>query len=250
MDVDAGYRGYVRDLMESQGFTVFEASHPDEALRLALEKRPWLILTDVNMPNAEGFEFCRSVRGHSLISHTPLIFLSSWDGYRERYHALKLGADDYVSKSATSRELLVRIQLILKRYSDLGTRTRRGAGMEGQIELVGAPGALQMCHLGLLTGVFTVRRGTRLLEIGFRNGEIISAESGRIRGAEAVYDFLSWTSGHFEFIPRDPGEGEPLGTFEKLLLEGCRLMDEALREETERPSAGRSPVVPFRTPLS
>lgn len=250
MDADAGYRGYLRDLMESQGFTVFEAAHTEAALRLALEKRPWLILTDVNMPGAEGFELCRSVRGHSLISHTPLIFLSSWDGYRERYHALKLGADDYVSKAASSRELLIRVQLILKRYSDLGTRTRRGAGMEGQIELVGAPGALQMCHLGQLTGVFTVRRGSRLLEIAFRAGEIISAESGRTRGVDAVYDFLSWDSGHFEFIPRDPGEGEALGTFEKLLLEGCRLMDEALRDEEPQPSAGRSPVVPFRSPLS
>jgi hypothetical protein len=89
-----------------------------------------------------------------------------------------------------------------------------------------------------------------LLEIAFRGGDIISAESGRTRGVEAVYDFISWDSGHFEFIPRDPGEGDPLGTFEKLLLEGCRLMDEASRDDGAKPSSGRSPVVPFRSPLS
>ena len=70
------FRTFLRDVLSRRNFTVYEASDGGEALRLALEKRPWLILTDVSMPDVDGIEFCRRVRNHSLIRHTPLIFLS------------------------------------------------------------------------------------------------------------------------------------------------------------------------------
>ena len=75
-----------------------EATDGEEGLRVALEHRPWLILTDVRMPGGDGFEFCRRVRSHSLIRQTPLLFLSGWDDYKQRYHGLRLGADDFLSK--------------------------------------------------------------------------------------------------------------------------------------------------------
>lgn len=242
LDPDPGYRDFLRDLLEAQGFTVHDAAQRREALRLALERRPWLIITDIIMPEGEGFEFCRQLRSHSLISHTPLLFLSNWDGYRERYHASKLGADDYVSKRSPNRELLIRIQLILKRYSDLPTRTHRGAGMQGGIELIGAPGILQMCHLSQLSGILACRSGVREAEIAFRAGDILSAEVGRLRGAEAVHEFLSWSSGHFEFVIRDLGPGEPLAeNFDGLLLEGCRRLDEERRDGAADETASQEP---------
>ena len=119
---------------------------------MALEKRPWLILTDVSMPEVDGIEFCRRVRTHSLIRHTPLIFLSGWDDYKDRYRGLEAGADEYLSKETPVRELMIRIQLVLKRYSDIGGRGFKGPGMEGRLEIIGMPGLLQMCGLGRLTG--------------------------------------------------------------------------------------------------
>jgi hypothetical protein len=87
-----------------------------------------------------------------------------------------------------------------------------------------------MCHLGRLTGVCTVRSGARSFDVRFREGEIVRAEAGALAGADAVYDFLAWTDGHFDFSPGDPGEGAPLGqTFDQLVLEGCRRLDEESR---------------------
>ncbi len=230
VDGSEDYRQFVRGLLLPHGFEVYEAADGEEGLKMALSKRPWLILTDVNIGLIDGFEFCRRVKRHTLLKHTPLVFLSSWDEYWERYHGLKLGADDYLSKQTPARELLIRIQLILKRYSDVGTRTTRGAGMEGGIELIGVPGMLQMCHLGRFSGVCTLRSGAERIRIAFREGEIVSAESSRAQGAEAVYELVTWTSGRFEFLPGDPGEGEPLGqSFDHLLLEGCRRLDEQRR---------------------
>jgi DNA-binding response OmpR family regulator len=228
VDAEDSFRDFLHSLLVSQGFTVFEASDGEEGLRLAFDIRPWLILTDVNMPGMDGFEFCRRVRNHSLLRQTPLVFVSEWDDYRERYHALKLGADDYISKRTPPREMLIRLQIILRRYTDVGTRSRKGAGMQGGLELIGPPGMLQMCHLGRFTGACSVRSGPRRIEIRFREGEIVWARSDVGVGAEAIYEFMSWTKGHFEFLPGDPGPGAPLSQgFEYLLLEGCRRLDEA-----------------------
>jgi DNA-binding response OmpR family regulator len=230
VDDDENYRLFLRGLLEPAGFTLFEAKDGEAALRLALARRPWLILSEVNLPHLDGFEFCRRVRSHSLLRHTPLVFLSAWDEYRERYHGLSLGADDYLSKRTDARELLIRLQIILKRYAEVGARGRKGAAMEGGIELIGAPGMLQMCHIGRFTGVLTVRSGAGRVQIRLKDGEILSAESNMAAGAEAIFEFLAWSRGHFEFIPGDPGEGEVLREkFDYLLLEGCRRLDERQR---------------------
>ena len=224
------FRAYLRALLTAQGFVVHEAGNGDEGLRLALQHRPWLILTDVRMPGEDGFEFCRKVRSHSLIRQTPVLFLSGWDDYKARYHGLELGADDFISKQTPARELLIRIQVVLKRYVDMGTRGRSGPGMQGELAVMGAPGVLQVCHLTRLTGTLTVTNGTRRMTVRFRDGEVIGAEGDGGSGEAAVFALLAWEEGTFRFAPGDPGEGSPLGTgFNQLLLEGCRRLDEARR---------------------
>jgi two-component system cell cycle response regulator len=240
VDDNTVFRKFVRDLLASRGFTVREASNGEEGLRAALEHRPWLILTDVRMPAGDGFEFCRRVRSHSIIRQTPLLFLSGWDDYKQRYQGLRLGADDFLSKESSIRELLVRIQLLMKRYADLDTRGA-AAGMQGEIQVIGAPGVLQVCHLSRLTGVLSAQDGPWRASVRFRDGEIVGAECGAARGEDAVFEFLGWESGTFHFAAGDPGPGERVGdTFDRLLLEGCRRLDEARREEGEADGGGAS----------
>jgi len=227
VDDNKSFRKFLSDLLGGQGFKVHEAADGEEGLRIALDRRPWLILTDVRMPGMDGFEFCRRVRSHSLIRQTPLLFLSGWDDYKQRYQGLELGADDFLSKETPIRELLLRIQLLMRRYADLGVRARKGAGMEGQIDVVGAPGVLQVCHLTRLTGTLAAVDGSRRADVRFREGEIVDAQCEDVWGEDAVFAFLAWTQGRFHFLPGDPGEGVPLGeSFSQLILEGCRRLDE------------------------
>src|SRR6185503_239690 len=162
------FRRFLADVLVSRGFVVHEAADGEEALRVALEKRPWLILTDVRMPGEDGFTLCEKVRSHTLIRQTPLLFLSGWDDYKARYHGLELGADDFLSKQTSIRELLLRVQLILKRH----TATGRGAVMEGELQVMGAPGVLQVCHLTRLTGTLAVTASGLRTTLRFRDGEI------------------------------------------------------------------------------
>jgi DNA-binding response OmpR family regulator len=232
VDDNAVFRRFLRDLLAAQGFTVREASDGEDGLRMALEHRPWLILTDVRMPGGDGFEFCRRVRSHSLIKQTPLLFLSGWDDYKQRYQGLRLGADDFLSKESSIRELLVRIQLLMKRYADLGARGA-ATGMSGEIHVIGAPGVLQVCHLSRLTGVLSAQDGPWRASVRFRDGEIVGAECGAAQGEDAVFEFLGWESGTFHFAAGDPGPGERVGaTFDRVVLEGCRRLDEMRRAQT------------------
>jgi DNA-binding response OmpR family regulator len=231
VDDNGSFRRFLRDLLTGHGFTVHEATDGEEGLHMALEHRPWLILTDVRMPGGDGFEFCRRVRSHSLIRQTPVLFLSGWDDYRQRYRGLELGADDFLSKETSVRELLIRIQLLMKRYSDL-SRGRQETGMSGEIEVIGAPGILQVCHLSRLTGTLEARRDDDEARVRFREGEIVGADCQSVTGVEAVFAFLAWETGRFQFTPGHPAEDTPLGGFSQVLLEGCRRLD-----ESRRPSA-------------
>jgi CheY-like chemotaxis protein len=238
-DEDAAFRKFLAMPLAAQGFTIYEAADGAAAWQLAVQNRPWIILADVSLPEVDGFEFCRRVRGHSLLSRKPVLFISGSDKYKERYRALQIGADDFLSKSMPVRELLMRIQLLMTRYSDLNARAQGapGAGtpvagaLEGRIEVFGAPALLQICYQGRLTGMFEAAEGDGAgarASIGFREGEIVSATAADRAGPEAVYTLLSWQKGSFRFTPGDPGPGEPLAqSVEHLLLEGCRRLDES-----------------------
>lgn len=230
VDDNALFRRFLREVLTRNGFVVYEAATGDEGLRVALSKRPWLILTDLSMPGLDGFELCQSIRSHSLIRHTPVIFLSGWDEFRYRERGLEAGADEYFSKLTPLRELLIRILLVLKRYSEMGT-SRKGPRMEGRIEVVGVTGLLQMCHLSSVTGTCVVRSDTLAAEIRFRKGEMVGAESKGASGVDVVYEVLSWSEGSFEVWPVHEVDGEILGaSFEAVILEGCRLLDSRTRE--------------------
>jgi DNA-binding response OmpR family regulator len=235
-DEDEGFRKYLAMPLAAQGFTIFEAADGSAAWQLAVQKRPWLILADVSMPEIDGFEFCARVRSHPLLSHIPLLFVSDSDRYKDRYRALQLGADDFLSKQMPIRELLMRIQLLLTRYSDLrqhpeGMGREQAGVFQGLVEVFGAPAILQMCGQGQLTGIFTAvaedeDRSTATM--GFRRGEIISARLGNLAGVDAAVSFLTWEKGTFRFTPGDPGHGEPLArSVDHLLLESSRILDEA-----------------------
>ncbi len=238
-DEDASFRRFLSMPLAAQGFTIYEAADGAAAWHLAVAHRPWIILADVSMPELDGFEFCRRVRSHPLLSRKPLLFVSGSDKYRERYRALQTGADDFLSKNTPIRELLIRMQLLMTRYSDLGRPpVRDGDGLvaegalDGRVEVFGAPALVQICHDRRLTGLLSVTSDAerRAGALGFRDGEIVSARVDALVGAEAVYALLSWEHGNFRFVPCDPGSGAPLASsLESLLEEGCRRIETARR---------------------
>lgn len=228
VDADATFRAALAGALHAHGLETRQAGDGEQALQEALDWRPALIVTDVNMPGVTGFEFCRQVRRHSLLRQIPLVFLSGWDDLKTRVQGLALGAEDYIGKQAPSHELLFRLQVILRRHA---WNDDEGGGLAGDLGLLGAPGALQVPHLGRLSGTLLAHDGVAHVHVHYHEGQIVAARTGTLEGVEAVYAFIGWERGSFRFSPGQP-EGPLTGlgqSFEQLLLEGCRRLDEGRR---------------------
>jgi DNA-binding response OmpR family regulator len=102
----------VRMYLELQGYTVFGAHSGEEALQAAREKLPDLVVLDVMMPGLDGFETLQELR---RFSEVPVIMLTARSEEDQKVRGLAEGADDYVTKPFSQRELLARVQAVLRR---------------------------------------------------------------------------------------------------------------------------------------
>lgn len=113
VDDDADIRGLIDKLLSTEGFEVHAAAD-DQQMRDILETAQVdLILLDVMLPGSDGFELCRELRRDP--NSPPVIMLTAKDEEIDRVVGLELGADDYVVKPFSSRELLARIRAVLRR---------------------------------------------------------------------------------------------------------------------------------------
>jgi DNA-binding response OmpR family regulator len=100
--------------LKQEGYATLTASDGETGLRLALDEEPDLILLDLMLPGLNGMEVCRQIR---KTSETPIIMLTAKEGEVDRVLGLELGADDYVVKPFSMREVLTRIKSVLKRFA-------------------------------------------------------------------------------------------------------------------------------------
>lgn len=108
-DDNADMRDYLRRLLTAQGYTVTAAGDGAAALEAARAAPPDLILSDVMMPQLDGFGLLRAVRGDKALASTPVVLLSARAGEEAKIEGLDAGADDYLTKPFAARELLARV---------------------------------------------------------------------------------------------------------------------------------------------
>lgn len=98
--------------LQKEGYNTLEANDGEEAVRIALEKKPNLILLDIMLPKMDGLAVCKKIR-HSL--NVPILMLSAKDEEIDKILGLELGADDYVTKPFSVRELMARVKANLRK---------------------------------------------------------------------------------------------------------------------------------------
>lgn len=98
--------------LEKEGYSVFEAMDGATGLNYALSKNPDLVLLDVMLPQMDGFEVCRRIREKSMV---PIIMLTAREEEVDKVLGLELGADDYMTKPFSIRELTARVKANLRR---------------------------------------------------------------------------------------------------------------------------------------
>lgn len=98
-----------------KGYTVYTANSAEKGFALALEKKPSIITTDINMPKQDGFELCQNIRSKNRTKHIPVVIISGNDNHAYKVKGFELGADDYVSKPFNPQELEARVLSLLRR---------------------------------------------------------------------------------------------------------------------------------------
>ncbi len=112
IDDDEKLNLLLKDFFKDFGFTTLTATHPEDGLKIIKKKSPNIIILDVMLPGMNGFEVCKAIRKFSSI---PIIMLTAKGELMDRVVGLELGADDYLSKPFEPRELVARIQSVLRR---------------------------------------------------------------------------------------------------------------------------------------
>jgi DNA-binding response OmpR family regulator len=113
---DAGIRLVLHDALTSQGYYVVSAEDGRKGLKMAQDLKPDLIILDVMLPMMNGFEICKALRKGGVVS--PVMILTVKDEEVDKVLGLELGADDYVTKPFSLKELSARVKALLRRVED------------------------------------------------------------------------------------------------------------------------------------
>ena len=156
--------------LSQAGFQTQTASTGRAALQTIQKQPPDLIVLDLMLPDVDGMEVCRTVRQHEASRRIPILMLTARGEEIDRVVGFELGADDYVSKPFSPRELVLRVKSILRRFKDVHSDSLR----VGRVELF--PQRRQ-CFVDKAAVALTAKEFDLLYELIKARGNVLTRES-------------------------------------------------------------------------
>jgi CheY-like chemotaxis protein len=227
VDGDAKSLRVLEVSLKKAGYSVTTAVNGKDGLEKVALSQPEIIISDTQMPEMDGFEFCRRIKENKDTTHIPFIFLTGQKSVEHKIKGLELGVEDYLTKPIYIKEIITRVKILLqKKQRERLDRTPKSK-FSGALADLGVVDLIQTIELGRKTGVIHFDNGGQHGAIYCRNGKVIDAELGKLHGEEAVYRLLIWNEGSFEaeFRPIRRNDRIELST-QGLLMEGMRRVDE------------------------
>ncbi len=169
---DQRLRAMIRRGLGYAGFEVIEAADGQEALNLALNVAPDLVVLDISMPKLDGLEVCRAIRASGTM---PILMLTARGEIQDRINGLREGADDYLVKPFAFQELVARLEALARR-----------SGLERSE-------ALSFADLVLETETGSVRRGGTVIELKPRERELLEMlmrHPGQVLATATIWERL------------------------------------------------------------
>ena len=156
--------------LAQSGFEPVHANTGREALAIVQKQPPDLIILDLMLPDVDGIEVCRSLRSQAISEHIPIVMLTARGEEIDRVVGFELGADDYVMKPFSPRELVLRVKSILRRSRTDQTEMLRA----GKIQIYPAR---RQCFVGTASIPLTVKEFDLLHELIRAHGNVLTRES-------------------------------------------------------------------------
>ncbi|MCX4244880.1 response regulator [Paraliomyxa miuraensis] len=238
VDDSVSMRIELGDALRERGLRVRVAENGLVALSAALKRPPDVILTDVEMPEMDGWTFVRTVRSRPSLTAIPIVFLTRLSDDLSRLKGYRLGVDDYLPKTMAPEEIIARIQGVLARRQQVvasgdGTNSNAGGGLRGRLEHVRLGSLLAFLESERRSGALHLTRGTDTATLHLASGTLEYVEGlGRYdHQHDRVFELLSWTQGEFALVPDAPlpkqTNEQPATPLTYLLMEHARREDEA-----------------------
>ena len=164
----------IRFHIEKEGLHCYVAAHGEAALRLARSERPDLIILDLMLPGIDGLEICRLLRREPNTSHIAIIMLTAKAEEVDRIVGLEMGADDYIVKPFSPRELVARVKAVLRRGREPA---------ESQLKKVGALEVDEAKH--------QVRVAEKIVELTVKEFDLLCAlmtAKGRVLSRDQILE--------------------------------------------------------------
>lgn len=169
--------------LEKEGYRVVSAGSGSEALKLAFEEPPDLFILDIMLPEIDGLEVCRRLRANALTASAPVMILSARKEELDKVLGLELGADDYMVKPFSTRELVARVRAMLRRLDHTAVNA---AGPETLSEKVLEKGTLKLYPERHRVTVNDVERSLTHKE--FQLLQLLMTNSGKVLTRELLLD--------------------------------------------------------------
>lgn len=226
------------DALRARGLRVRVAENGLVALSGALKRPPDIILTDVEMPQMDGWSLLRAVRQRQHLHHVPVVFLTRLSDDLSRLRGYRMGVDDYLGKLTPPDEIVARLRGAVARRRQLSSPpTEGGRSLRGNLEHVRLGSLLAILETEGRTGRLVLRNGNDEATLVLRQGGLASVADAR--GREDTYEralqLLEWRTGHFEFFAPDAAieaESTTSATSVSFLL-----MEHARRAEQSDPTS-------------
>jgi len=235
VDDSVSMRIELGDALRENGLRVRVAENGLVALSAALKRPPDVILTDVEMPEMDGWAFVRTVRARPSLAQIPIVFLTRLSDDLSRLRGYRLGVDDYLPKSMPPEEIIARLQGVLarRRQAEPAIPTPGQGGLHGRIEHVRLSSLLAFLESERRSGALRMSQGSDTAILHLDKGTLECVEGlGRYdHPHDRVFELLSWTRGDFELmadvaLPSIAAE-QPSTPLTYLLMEHARREDEA-----------------------
>jgi DNA-binding response OmpR family regulator len=195
--------------LRKAGFNVGTATDGADALRRVLRSPPDLLLSELSLPAQDGLAICRAVRAEQRLAGLPIVLMSDDKTAAAKARAAEAGGDDFLVKPILLKELVQRVQMLLQRRERQRVGQKNGpAALTGSVAELGLLDVFQSLDNGKKSAVVHCAAAARIARVWVREGQVIDAELGPLRGDAAFWRLMTWETGGFR-VELGPVEREP-----------------------------------------
>jgi CheY-like chemotaxis protein len=225
VDDDPAVVWFFAGLLREEGAVVIETTDGMEALKAARKERPDVVISDILMPNLDGFALCRELKRDPSLADVPVILISWKEDLLHRMRELSAGASGYLRKEAGAARILESVRDVLRPRATLETQLAAGGEVRGSLEGTGVVALIRSTKRARPNARLSIRDAWNLFEVELRGGRMLqltrtASDGSFMRGPRALPQLLGASAGRFVITDADA----PL----KAMFEGS--LDEVLRQ--------------------